>query len=367
MPQTEEELIDLAREGRPIHSIGSGTKRHYGPAAAESAQTVCLRNLRKITSYEPGDLVVTVQAGARLTDLQAELAKHDQWLPIDPPHADATIGGILATNSSGPRRFAYGTMRDHLLGMRVMGEKGSLTRSGGRVVKNVTGFDLHKLHIGTLGSLGIITEANFKLRPRPEISAAIVFSCASVQEAHTLLLKVFDSKLRPVALEALDGRLRHVIDAPALAIVGVEGSRPVLDRHVRELQAMGRAMNLLDGKLLWDALRDGPERLKNVVRVRIGARPHDLPQLLPSAPLWIQAGTGIARVDLDPAPDVAHRVREWNGKAAALGGYAVVESAPLDMAGRAGLPWGGPENPLMKAIKEMRDRGRQLNPGREAV
>jgi glycolate oxidase FAD binding subunit len=368
-PQNEQELQELVRAGSPLQVIGSGTKRHHGPAAP-TGQTVCLRKLNKITSYEPGDLVVTVQTGTRLVDLQAELAKAGQWLPLDPPYAEATIGGILAANSSGPRRYGYGTMRDHLLGTRVVGADGVVTRSGGRVVKNVTGYDLHKLHIGAFGSLGIITEASFKLQPRPEISAAFVFPCASVDEAHTLLLKVYSSKLRPVALEALDGRLKHIIDGAALAIVGVEGSRPVIDRHYRELQELAPKMGLLEGERaepLWNALRKLPEALKSYVRIRIGAKPHELKKLLPSAPLWISAGTGIARADLEPATDLHFSLRRLADKAAQAGGYVVAESAPLDMAGREKLVWGPADAPLMKGIRSLRDPRRILNPGRVTV
>jgi len=155
-PENEEALLDLLGAGQPVHATGSGTKLHHGPGLVKEMQTVSLRKLGKITSYEPGDLVVTVQAGARLADLQTALSENNQWLPLDPPYGEATIGGILATNSSGPRRLGYGTMRDHLIGLRVAGPEGQVTRSGGRVVKNVTGFDLHKLHIGAFGSLGVI-------------------------------------------------------------------------------------------------------------------------------------------------------------------------------------------------------------------
>ena len=369
-PQSEAELVELVRAGAPLQVIGSGTKRHYGPAPATEGQTVSLRKLNRITSYEPGDLVVTVQAGAKLTELQAELLKRNQWLPLDPPYAEATIGGILGANSSGPRRYGYGTIRDHLLGTRVVGADGVITRSGGRVVKNVTGYDLHKLHIGAFGSLGIVTEASFKLRPRPDISAAFVFPCASVEEAHALLLRVYDSKLRPVALEALDGRLKHIIDGAALAIVGVEGTRPVIDRHYRELQQMAPKLGLLEGERadpLWNALRKLPDALKDYVRLRIGAKPHELRKLLPSAPLWISVGTGIARADLEPASDLHFSVRRLADKAAQAGGYVVTESAPLDMAGREKLVWGPTDSALMKGIRSLRDPKRILNPGRVTV
>jgi glycolate oxidase FAD binding subunit len=369
-PQSEQELAELVRAGGPLQVVGSGTKRHHGPALPGEFRTAGLRKLNRITAYEPGDLVVTVQAGTRLTELQAELAKRNQWLPLDPPYAEATIGGILATNSSGPRRYGYGTIRDHLLGTRSVGADGVVTRSGGRVVKNVTGFDLHKLHVGAFGSLGIVTEASFKLRPRPETTAAFVFPCASVEEAHALLLRVYDSKLRPVALEALDGRLKHIIDGAALAIVGVEGTRPVIDRHYRELRDMAPKLGYMEGERaepIWNALRKLPEALKDYVRIRIGAKPHDLRRLLPPAPLWISVGTGIARADLEPAADLHFSVRRLSDKTASLGGYAVAESAPLGMPGREKLVWGPGDVPLMKGLRALRDPKRILNPGRVTV
>jgi glycolate oxidase FAD binding subunit len=366
-PAHEEALLDYLRAGQPVHAIGNGTKQHHGPPLMKEAEVVSLRKLDRITSYEPGDLVVTVQAGAKLTDLQAALAEQNQWLPVDPPYGNATIGGILATNSSGPRRLGYGTMRDHLIGLRVAGPGGTITRSGGRVVKNVTGFDLHKLHIGAFGSLGVLLEANFKLRPRPEITAAFVFSCDSVEEAHGLLLKVHESKLRPVALEAVDSRLRHIVEAKALAIVGVEGSRPVIDRHFRDLRDIGKPMGVLEGdraESVWNALRKLPDALGDFVRVRIGAKPYDLPKLLPSAPQWISAGTGIARIDLQPGPEVAKKIQQWNDKAANYGGYAIAESAPLSMTGREKLPWGAVDSPLMRSIRNSRDPRGVLARGR---
>jgi glycolate oxidase FAD binding subunit len=366
-PKSEEELVELVRAGMPLQIIGSGTKRHHGPAGFDDADVVGLRKLNRITSYEPGDLVVTVQAGAKLTEVQAELAKRNQWLPLDPPYAEATIGGILATNSSGPRRYGYGTIRDHLLGTRTVGADGVVTRSGGRVVKNVTGFDLHKLHVGAFGTLGIVTEASFKLRPRPDVTAAFVFPCASVEEAHALCMRVYESKLRPVALEALDGRLKHIIDGAALAIIGVEGTRPVIDRHYRELRDMAPKLGYMEGDRadpLWNALRKLPDALKSYVRLRAGAKPNELRRLLPQAPTWISVGTGIARIDLEPAGDLHFSVKRMADKAASLGGYIVAESAPLDMENRDKLPWGPGESPIMKNLRAMRDPKKQLNPGR---
>ena len=191
-----------------------------------------------------------------------------------------------------------------------------------------------------------------------------------MEEAHALLLRVYDSKLRPVALEALDGRLKHIIDGTALAIVGVEGTRPVIDRHYRELKEMAPKLGLLEGERadpLWNALRKLPEALKDYVRIRIGAKPHDLRKHLPSAPLWISVGTGIARADLEPSPDLHFSIRRLSDKLAQAGGYAVAESAPLGMPNRDKLAWGPGDSPLAKGLRYLRDPKKILNPGRVTV
>ncbi len=358
-PGSEQELCEIVRtcaaEKRPFHAIGSGTKLHHGPASAPDAETLCLRKLNGIPPCELANLVVTAQAGVRLTDLQAELAKQNQWLPIDPPYAEATIGGILATHSSGPRRLAYGAPRELLTGLRVVRPDGVAVKSGGCVVKNVTGYDLAKLHVGAFGTLGIIVEASLKLRVRPEVTAAIVFTCDSFAEAHRLLLKIHGSKLRPVALEA-DGKR---------AIVGVEGTRKVLERHERDLKEYSLPFEVIEGETVWNELR---EPAKGCVRVRIAAKPHDLPNLVPEgAHLRAHVGSGIARVDLEPAGDLPERIAGWHAKASAAGGYAVTESAPLDLPDRERLPWGFPGSRLAKALKESVDPAGISNRGRMVV
>ena len=124
------------------------------------------KRLNKVIEYEPADLTVTVESGIRLSDLQKELAVHRQYLPLNPPYADnCTIGGIVATNSSGPLRLRHGTARNLVLGLHVMLANGTVVKSGGKVVKNVAGYDLNKLYIGSYGTLGIITEVSLKLMP----------------------------------------------------------------------------------------------------------------------------------------------------------------------------------------------------------
>lgn len=161
-----------------------------------------LRAFSSLLDYTPEDLTVTVEAGLTLGALQRALREHGQWLPADPPHADRlTIGALLATNASGPRRFGHGTIRDHLLGLQVALADGRLIRSGGKVVKNVAGFDLLKLFVGSHGSLGVITEATFKLLPLPEAEHTVQQDCATLAEAGAVRAKILASELTPAVLD----------------------------------------------------------------------------------------------------------------------------------------------------------------------
>src|SRR5499427_9566622 len=133
-----------------------------------------MRGLRRVLAHEHGDMTATVEAGATLRDVNRALARHGQWLPLDPPRADrATIGGILATNDSGPLRHRYGTPRDLVIGVQLATTDGVLSKAGGRVVKNVAGYDLSKLVAGSFGSLAAIVSATFKLAPIPAASKTL--------------------------------------------------------------------------------------------------------------------------------------------------------------------------------------------------
>jgi glycolate oxidase FAD binding subunit len=402
LPTTEAELAAAVRaagaSGQALVIEGAGTKRAFGPAASPAARVLSLARLSRVVAHEPGDLIVSVEAGARLADVQRVLAAHDQWLPLDPPFAGvSTIGGILATNSSGPRRVGYGTAKDHLLGLRVVGAEGQVTKSGGRVVKNVSGYDLHRLQVGAFGALGVLSQAHFKVSTRPEVSALWVLPCESLGAAHRVLLEVGATALRPVALEALDAgeaaSLRRAggdgwaeDSALAVAVVGIEGSRASFERHARELatfagRGAGGRPRLVEGpgvEALWEALRELPAAHAEHVRVRVGARPHDLPDLLAALEpgrlgaqgVTVRAAVGLAYVSLAPAGDaarIADTVARWHGLAAARGGYAVVESAPPTLPNRAALPFGaaaaaGPAAALRRAW----DPNGTLNPGRVA-
>jgi FAD/FMN-containing dehydrogenase len=161
---------------------------------------VSTQRLDRIIEHEPADLIAVAQAGVKLTDFNAKLAENGQWLPLDPPDdGQATIGGVVATGIGGPQQFGYGRPRHSVIGMKVVLADGSLIKAGGRVVKNVAGYDLCKLFTGSFGSLGIITEVNFKLRPRPAREATVI-ATGTVED----LRKIVDARLFPVAVE-IDG------------------------------------------------------------------------------------------------------------------------------------------------------------------
>lgn len=167
-----------------------------------SVGPIDLSRLNRVLDYTPEDMTVTVEAGIRVGELQRELRQRGQWLPIDPAHADSlTVADLIGRNLSGPRRLGFGTVRDHLIGVRVALADGRLVRSGGKVVKNVAGFDVMKLFVGAEGSLGVIVEATFKLLPVPETERFLQRRCGALDEAAGAMQAVLDSSLSPSVLD----------------------------------------------------------------------------------------------------------------------------------------------------------------------
>jgi FAD/FMN-containing dehydrogenase len=171
-------------------------------AGRRPVATIDLGALAALREHTPEDMTVTVEGGMNLAELQARLATRGQWLPIDPPHPDrVTIRQLLADNLSGPRRCGFGTIREHLIGLEAVLADGRVVHSGGKVVKNVAGYDLLKLFVGARDSLGIITAATFKLRPLPTVEAFASVSFDTLVEALALVEAVLASALTPVALD----------------------------------------------------------------------------------------------------------------------------------------------------------------------
>jgi glycolate oxidase FAD binding subunit len=385
-------LLNAAGErGAGVLPRGAGVHQHLGGIPARADLVVETMRLAGITDYEPADYVVAVRAGTRLRDLQAELGKHQQWLPIDPPGEEAaTIGGLIAANRNGPRRLLYGSIRDLLIGIRVALPTGEVIKAGGKVVKNVAGYDLTKLFIGSLGAVGVIVEATFKISPSPSDGRTILVTVPDRAAAHGLTTAVMQSYLLPAALEAANPHaLRRVagvagVDVPDAAwgvLVLSEGLAESLTRHVDEMRALVGArgqMEVVDGEVhaaLWRAVAEFPSPAVHPGRVicRAGgpiARWADLARAAeepgtPAGPVEILAHAGVGLVYAACAPEAGSSVVKSVGAAASAGGYAVVEAAPPAL--KAQLPlWGAPPGglELMRRLREKFDPRGIMVPGR---
>jgi FAD/FMN-containing dehydrogenase len=210
---------------------GEELARQISEASARIA-SVDLSNLRSMIEHAPEDMTATVEAGMTLANFQAALRKHGQWVPLDPPRSAATtIGEILARDLSGPRRCGYGTAREYVIGMRVVIGSGELIKAGGKVVKNVAGYDLCRLFIGARHSLGIIVEATFKLRPVPELETILQRTCESFAEAAGF--RALLEPLEPVILDL------HNVHGSLTLVTGFAGIREDVVNQTRIAAAAG--------------------------------------------------------------------------------------------------------------------------------
>ena len=229
--------------GQAIYPVGGGTSLDYGLPRTKPGIALSLAALNRVVDYPADDLTVTVQSGVTLNELNRRLAEKRQWLPIDVPDPNkATIGGVIATNASGPRRHSYGTIGDYLIGFRAIDGRGAAYCGGGKVVKNVAGYNLPRLIVGALGTLGVITEATLMVRPLPESSALIVCDAPSFGQAESLLDGLGHSQAMPTVIELIVGPARSGCPVPAMPgnatarlIVGFEGS-------LIDVQAMQRTL-----------------------------------------------------------------------------------------------------------------------------
>jgi glycolate oxidase FAD binding subunit len=272
-PGSVQELGDLVRQagadGTALYPLGGQTQVSLGGPPTIPGQAVDLRGMAQIIDFPARDMTVTVKAGITMHALREILVKENLRLPIDVPQADrATLGGILAANVSGPRRCGYGTLRDYVIGISALNDEGSEFKAGGRVVKNVAGYDLCKLLVGSLGTLGIITQVTLKLRPCAEEHALISLACAA-GSLETMLTRLHNSSTRPVCLDVLNQAAARVVfpnaklavpDAPWIVLVGYEGNAVAVTWELQQLiQEVGTQCRLearfdYPAQPLWDAL-----------------------------------------------------------------------------------------------------------------
>ncbi len=402
-PATPEELAAILRHasahGLAVVPWGGGTRQQIGRAPARYDIALSTHALSKIVEYHPADLVITVEAGVTLGAIQAELARHGQWLPWDVPlAAQASVGGLLASGAVGSLRLGYGPPRDWTLGMCVALGDGRLVRSGGKVVKNVAGYDTHKLQIGALGTLGVIVEATFKLAPLPECRQTILAAFTDPHLPGRAIEQLRTAPLQPIALVALnrraeetvtplhaflDGQPGHIVVAARFAGTARAVGRQIREATRRCIEVGARTVELReeDDTPLWDAIADtmAPARDHSLL-LRAGVPSSafsPLAELLertatragwPAAQLGI-AGVGIVYsrwsvAGVTPSA-VAEALAAVRTEVIQLGGYVVVEEAPPELAGAIDI-WGPPPegSELMGALRATWDPAGILNPGR---
>ncbi len=362
-PNTPEELArtlgEAARAGEPIRVEGAGTKGRMAGPLAPNARVISTAGLRRVLRYEPRDLTVSVEAGLPWSEFARLLSSNGQMAPLDPPFAgNATVGGVVAANSSGPRRRLYGTARDMVIGMRFATLEGKLIDSGGMVVKNVAGLDMAKLLIGSLGTLAAIVVVNFRVYPRPAAARTFRLRASQCAEATRRRDAILRGPLTPMSVDL-------VKDAGGYALlVEAGGSERVLERYSRELAGFetleaGAArevwLEVRQRTPLWLATEPGGA----VVRVsctltEVGPVMERLPALAIA-----RAASGVCYGYFAEAAEAVRWVEE-NRK-----GTAVVEFAPQATRERATL-WPRPGNDfgVMQRIKRMFDPAGLLNPGR---
>lgn len=369
-------VLRLANEaGLAVAPRGGGTKMGLGNPPEALDLIVSTARLNEVVEYVPGDQVVRVQGGMRLEDLQERLAESDQILGIDPPEGGegATLGGIVATDASGPRRLRYGTMRDLIIGIRVVLADGTVAKAGGKVVKNVAGYDLSKLYTGSLGTLGLIAETNFRLHPLPEASRTVSVEIESPEVAREAAWAMVKSQIVASAVE-----LDWNADRRTVSVL-IEGIEPAVEAQSETARFLFRPF----GEVRADDEVPGPvipqRRSEEDVTLKVNAPPAELAGVLESVTgaagrkgldeprITGHAAVGVTYAGLsggdeDGRAEVVEELREiWTRR----GGSVVVLEAPTALKRRVGV-WGagGDYLGLMRRVKEKFDPRGAMNPGR---
>src|SRR5271165_5007543 len=361
VPGSAEELAESLAEAHSRHRrvtvLGNATKDRMGGPIAPSDVTISTRALNQVLEYNPRDLTVSVGAGISYCELAGVLAEHRQMIPLDPPFSEraalsggATMGGIVAANTSGPRRRLYGSARDMVIGMTFATLEGKLIRTGGMVVKNVAGLDMGKLMIGSFGTLAVIATVNFKVFPQPAATRSFAKQFPSVSEAIAERDRILRSTLQPAAVDILKLQDRCEL------YVQAGGSAQVLDRYSRELSGFD-SLEGSDERDLWDRLREfTADYLKahpDTAVVRCSGTLSEVGPVLESLPVpaLARAGSGVC-YGFFSDPEKAL-------------GKGVIEFAPSPLRQRGPLwPTVGTDFAIMERVKLLFDPGRLLNPGR---
>jgi glycolate oxidase subunit GlcD len=387
--EVQEVMQFAAGEHQTVVPVGGATFLDAGNVLDESNLIVTTRRLSKLIHHEPADLVATAESGMSLREFQNELGRKGQWLPIDPPDdGTATVGGAVATGMGGPQELGYGPLRSFVIGLHVILADGTEIKAGGKVVKNVAGYDLCKLFTGSYGTLGLITEVTFKLRPRPAETRTIMAS--GNRASLTRVGREIASKSFPVAIELLSPLLAQQVRGAdgadhALMVRFAGASRAVVGETANALKLL-RAENLLcvtydEDETLWEKLSKTGSVTDQNLTWRVAVRPSELPSFLDQVAalerdepshlnlLW-QAAIGDGRVRVSARAPIYHaepvraleRIRQ---RAVEAGGNLIIERAPTEIKNEIDS-WGGfgSTRELMIRVKQQLDPANVFSPGR---
>ncbi len=344
---------------------------------------VSLEKLNRVLDHQPANLTVRTQAGITLAALNQTLAQHGQYLPLDPPFPDrATVGGVLATNASGSLRVRFGSARDLLIGIRVALADGQVVHGGGDVVKNVAGYDLPKIFVGSLGTLGIIVEATFKIVPLPAKTSTFVALFDRLESACEVALRLLRSPLLPSGVEILNPTASAQFGwGDRFAFVVRFGGLGAVAQQLREVEKWSRENGALtatvveaDGEV-WARLRDFIFERPSVVKIGIvptqiseaAAQAQDLARAQGLNCSLLAHGVGILFVGLDgDAEHLEKTITALREAVNAHRGYLIIQRAPRELRDRLDV-WGptpGASFGVMKKLKQELDPNGILNPGR---
>jgi glycolate oxidase FAD binding subunit len=360
-----------ADHGLTVVVGGAGSRQDWGSPPSRLDLVLSTRRLTGLVEHAAGDLIAVVRAGTRLADLQAKLAPAGQHLAIDAPLPTATVGGTVAVNASGPRRMIYGTARDLLIGVTIVRPDGVVARAGGKVVKNVAGYDLGKLVTGSYGTLGLITECAFRLHPLPEATAYVSRRVEDAAVAEEVLAAVLGAQVVPSGLE-VDAEPGGDVEVAVL----LEGTPAgVAKRASATARLLGFGARLNDTPPRWWSAY--PWQMGGT-GMKLTAAVSGVPRLLAAAdaagarhevPMRVRgsAGTGVLYAGLPSAADpdaVARVIDDLRTAAHDAGGHAVVLTAPASVRERVDM-WGPvPGIELMRRVKQQFDPDARFAPGR---
>ncbi len=377
-PLTVQEVAQVLRycnsAGLTIIPRGGGTQLGLGNRPRKADFILSLERLNRVLEHAWGDLTATVEAGCTIAKFQAVLQEHGQRLGADPMQPErATVGGVLATAESGTLRIRYGAIRDLVLGLEMALPDGSMIKVGGKVVKNVAGYDLTKLAIGSLGTLGVITRAVFRLHPIPVATASYGAMVPTASEAGRLVLAILDSHLVYTGLQI------HACRADQVSVhARFEGiSESLLDQYAKLARIAGAHKFAECAGDVWTERQKLFVNPGSSVICKCSVLPSQIGLLCQAlfreaeaavvAATLVAQGTGLAEVRLDAAslPSRTAVLRALRGEVDRLGGTLTVLQCPVEMKSELDV-WGTAKDvlPLMHRIKEKFDPGQTLNPGR---